>query len=167
MPRLHGYRERRETNYHCRVDLVKSREAGMVRVEMPQTQEETLVVAAIQATRADVIIHMRIGDKHCGDFTGPQLVGQGGESVILAMLEIANDAVKEAPERGPTRTKDAFEVIKEMLEKRNDMGRPGSLLRVLIVPVRQNWGFDVELCDGAPPGPVDIWFRCLMTRDIA
>lgn len=121
----------------------------------------TTMVCDIRASRPDVVISMIVGARWCGDFTGPQLVGEGhSESIFMALLEVANDAVAEG------RKDSAMDVLRELVEKRADATRM-LLLRPLIIPVRQTWGFMVKLCDGAEPGPVDIWFRCLLTRDVA
>ena len=161
-------------DYHRRSDHLVTGEAGRVRHEMPQPMDQTIIILDVAASRADCAISFIVGERFSSRLTGPWLIGQRNESMIVAMLEIANDAVIEG------RPKNAMEVIAELLEGRHRTREKGgtdrqglyapsapALLRPIIVPVRQNWRVDVELCDGAESGPVDVWLHCMLTRDVA
>lgn len=170
MPRLHGYRDRiqRDTHIHFEhvppYSVIIDRDIRLARdgVRKPidlGAGDYSIVVVDVRASRPDVTLSFSVGDKtDVLTVTGPWLVGQHGESLLLEMLAIVGDARQEG------RTADAMAVLTEMLERRRSAT---TVLRPIIIPIRQHWAVTAYTNEGAQPGPLDVWVRALLTRDVA
>jgi hypothetical protein len=153
MARLVGYRERVQVDIPIHIEHL---EHEYVRVFAPDPSDGTTIVMDIAATRADVTIDLA-ADKSPGlRASGPWLTGQR-ETTIFQILQVANDALQEGKE------KSAMEIIAEAIKG----GSRSSVLRPMVISVRKEWTCTIRLNDGAPPGPVDVWLRTLVSRDVA
>lgn len=164
MPR---YRERFQRDVHVRFDHVPhagpyqpphgSPIAGGAYRPLEQTGDFHLVITDIRASRHDVLLSLRVGAKErVLEVTGPWLTESRSDTGIYHMMSIIGDAQKEG------RTIDALELVKQMVTTYRS-----NLLRVAIVPPRQNWGVRAYTNEGAEPGPLDVYIRTLVTRDVA
>ncbi len=160
MPRLRGYRDSVQHDYHVHISELeydsKYGPWGFRRI-MPMISDQTLVVYDVAASREDITIVFEVGTRDCLTVTGPWLT-KPREALIVQLMQVAYDAIQEG------KVKSAMEVIAEVIEK--GPSRASGILRPLIVPVRQNWGLRVRANEGSKPGPVDIWIRTLLTRDV-
>lgn len=163
MPRLHGYRERIQRDAHIHFEHVPTFADGGVRKPInlgAHAGDYSLIVADVRASRADVLLSFSVGDRaDVLTVTGPWLVGQHhGESLLMDMLAIVEDARQEG------RTADAMAVLTEMLERRRSAT---TVIRPIVIPIRQHWAVTAYTNEGAQPGPLDVWVRTLLTRDVA
>lgn len=133
---------------------------GGFRREMTQPGWASIVITDVAASHADMSITIIVGDKPSTTITGPWLTGRVFESTIMEIMMIANDALQEG------RPTDTMKILADMVDKRARSDKPISLLTPIIVPVRQNWRVVVDLNEGAPPGPADIWIRTIHSRDV-
>ena len=157
-PRIAPYRERIQIDIPIVIAHL-NRKDGFRRVA--QAGDSAVVVVDLAASRADITISI---SKGFGPpemvVTGPWLTGRRNEGIVRDILQIANDALQSG------RTMAALDVIAQALTAKNGSVTTGSVIRPIIIPVRQNWQIDVKLNEGAEEGPVDLWVRTLETRDI-
>jgi hypothetical protein len=168
VPRIEGVRERVETPLAWLTDL----EPGQ-RVEISAQQtalvdnlatsggvivnDNTISILDLRCNYQDVVITISIGEKP-HRFVGPWLVEQTFS--IHRLLQIYHDAALEK------RDDEAMKILNEVLEKGVNGSR--GLVQPLVVPARQPLRIFAELLPGvkAPRDGVEIYLRCLLTRDV-
>jgi hypothetical protein len=154
---------REQDDHHIHIPhLTRSNELhSTFRKQMPmRTDDASIVIVDVAASHADLSITFVVGERSLVNITGPWLTGRVFESTIMDVMMVANDAVQEG------RTKDTMQILCDLVDRQARSDRRMSMLTPIIVPVRQSWGFTANLNEGATPGPVDIWIRTLVSRDV-